>query len=254
MWVDPSRLQIRSLLCLGSAAQFQSGHSSSEFGAGMSDVSDTPFGDVLDPMERISETLFGLIMALTFICSLGVATGANVNIQTMLIGALGCNLAWGIVDGGLYLLARINEQGEKMLTLRAIRRAPDSETARRVITNALPPGLAAFLPAEQLELMRQKLQQLPEPSDAPRLTKRDWTGALGLCLLSFLSTFPVVIPFLFLSDARLALRVSYAVAIVMLFCCGYVFGIRSGLRPWAAGLAMVAVGGSLVGIAVALGG
>jgi hypothetical protein len=254
VWVDPSRLQIRSLLCLGSAAQFQSGHSSSEFGAGMSDVSDTPFGDVLDPMERISETLFGLIMALTFICSLGVATGANVNIQTMLIGALGCNLAWGIVDGGLYLLARINEQGEKMLTLRAIRRAPDSETARRVITNALPPGLAAFLPAEQLELMRQKLQQLPEPSDAPRLTKRDWTGALGLCLLSFLSTFPVVIPFLFLSDARLALRVSYAVAIVMLFCCGYVFGIRSGLRPWAAGLAMVAVGGSLVGIAVALGG
>jgi hypothetical protein len=217
----------------------------------MSEVSDTPFSDVLDPMERISETLFGLIMALTFICSLGVATGANVNIQTMLIGALGCNLAWGIVDGGLYLLARINDRGDKMLTLRAIRQAPDSETAWRVITNALPPELAAVLPAEQLELMRQKLQQLPEPSHGPRLTKRDWTGALALCLLSFLST---VIPFLFLSDARLALRVSYAVAIAMLFCCGYVFGIQSGLRPWAAGFAMVAVGGALVGIAVALGG
>ena len=52
----------------------------------MSEVSDTQFGNVLDPMERISETLFGLIMALTFICSLGVATGANINIQTMLIG------------------------------------------------------------------------------------------------------------------------------------------------------------------------
>jgi hypothetical protein len=62
---------------------------------------DTPFGGILDPMERISETLFGLIMALTFICSLGVATGTNINVQTMLIGALGCNLAWGIVDGGL---------------------------------------------------------------------------------------------------------------------------------------------------------
>ena len=71
-------------------------------------------------------------------------------------------------------------------------------------------------------------------------------------MLSFLSTFPVVIPFLFLSDAKLALRVSYAVAIVMLFCCGYVFGIHSRLRPWAAGLSMVAVGGALVGIAVAL--
>ena len=231
-----------------------SGHSLSEFGAGMSEVSDSPFGDVLDPMERISETLFGLIMALTFICSLGVATGANVNIRTMLIGALGCNLAWGIVDGGLYLLARINDRGDKMLTLRAIRQAPDFETARRIIADALPPGLAALLPPDQIELMRQKLQQGPEPSPGRRLTKRDWTGALGLCLLSFLATFPVVIPFLFLSDARLALRVSYAIAIVMLFGCGYVFGVRSGLRPWAAGLAMVAVGSALVGVAVALGG
>jgi hypothetical protein len=205
-------------------------------------------------MERISETLFGLIMALTFICSLGIATGANVSIRTMLIGALGCNLAWGIVDGGLYLLARINDRGAKMLTLRAIRQAPDSETARGILADALPPELAAILPLEQLETMRQKLQQLPEPSPGPQLTKGDWTGALGLCLLSFLSTFPLVIPFLVVGDARLALRVSYAVAIVMLFCCGYVFGIRSGLRPWAAGLAMVAVGGALVGIAVALGG
>ena len=102
--------------------------------------------------------------------------------------------------------------------------------------------------------MLQKLQQLPEPPPGPGLTKNDWIGALGLCLLSFLSTFPIVIPFLLLGDAKLALRVSYAVAIVMLFGCGYVFGIRSGLRPWAAGLAMVAVGGALVGIALALGG
>lgn len=220
----------------------------------MSEVSDIPFGRVLDPMERISETLFGLIMALTFICSLGVATGASINIQTMLIGALGCNLAWGIVDGGLYLLARINNRGDKILALRAIRRAPDPETARRVIADTLPPGLAALLPPEQLDLMRQKLQQLPEPSGGPGLTKRDWSGALGLCLFSFLSTFPVVVPFILLSDAKLALRVSYAVAIVMLFCCGYAFGYHSGLRPWAAGLSMVAFGSVLVGVAVALGG
>jgi hypothetical protein len=209
---------------------------------------------VLDPMERISETLFGLIMALTFICSLGVATGTDINVRTMLVGALGCNLAWGIVDGGLYLLARINDRGSKILTLRAIQTAPDPEAARRVIAEVLPPELSAMMPDEQLELMRQKLRQLPEPPARPGLTRRDWTGALGLCLLSFLSTFPLVLPFVFLSDARLALRVFYAVAIVMLFCCGYVFGMRSGLRPWAAGLAMVAVGSTLVGIAVALGG
>ena len=218
----------------------------------MSEVSDSPFGRVLDPMERISETLFGLIMALTFICSLGVATAGNIKIETMLIGALGCNLAWGIVDGGLYLLARINERGSKKLTLRAIRRAPDAETAKRIIADALP-ELVSVLPAEQLELMRQKVLRSPEP-EGPKLTRRDWTGALGLCLLSFLATFPVVIPFIFISDAKLALRVSYAVAIAMLFCCGYAFGVHSGITPWAAGLSMVALGSALVGIAVALGG
>ena len=205
-------------------------------------------------MERISETLFGLIMALTFICSLGVATGASINIQTMLVGALGCNLAWGIVDGGLYLLARINEQGRNILTLRAVRQASDPAQAQRAIADAMPPALASVLPSEQLELMRQKLQQLPEPPARPKLTGRDWSGALGLCLLSFLATFPVVIPFIFLSDAKFALRVSYAVAIIMLFFCGWAFGVQSGIRPWAAGLSMVAVGCTLVGIAVALGG
>src|SRR5258707_9951572 len=111
----------------------------------MSEVSDIPFGRVLDPMERISETLFGLIMALTFICSLGVATAGNIKIQTMLIGALGCNLAWGIVDGGLYLLARINERGGKILTLRAIRQAPDPETAERALPQAWAAGCGAVL-------------------------------------------------------------------------------------------------------------
>ena len=220
----------------------------------MSEVSEPSFERILDPMGRISETLFGLIMVLTFICSLGVATAGDIKVQTILIGALGCNLAWGIVDGGLYLLARINERGGTLLTLRAIRQAPDAETARRVIAEALPSPFASVLPAEQLEAMRHKLQLLPEPSGGASLTKRDWKGALGLCLLSFVTTFPVVIPFIFVSDPRLALRISNAIALVMLFGCGYAFGVHSGLRPWAAGVSMVAFGGVLVGIAVALGG
>jgi hypothetical protein len=40
----------------------------------------------------------------------------------------------------------------------------------------------------------------------------------------------------------------------MLFLCGYAFGICAGLRPWAMGLSMIAIGGALVGIAIALGG
>jgi len=50
---------------------------------------------VLEPYERISEVLFGLIMVLTFTGSLSVAEaqGHRAEVRTMLIGALGCNLA-----------------------------------------------------------------------------------------------------------------------------------------------------------------
>jgi VIT1/CCC1 family predicted Fe2+/Mn2+ transporter len=138
--------------------------------------------------------------------------------------------------------------------LRAAREASNPDKARDVIADSLPPLLASALPQEQLEAMRRKLCQLPEPPVRPFLTKKDWIGGVAVCLLVFLSTFPVTIPFMLINDARLALRVSNAVAIVMLFLCGYLFGHHAGLRPWPTGLSSVAVGGVLVIVAIALGG
>jgi len=208
---------------------------------------------ILDPLDRVSEVLFGLIMVLTFTCTLAVATATNIEVRTMLIGALGCNLAWGIIDGGVYLLARLNERGRAMVTWRAVRDAANVEAAQRSVADALPPVMATILDPPQLELIRQRLRQLPEPAP-PSLTKDDWLGAVGLCLLSFLSTFPVVIPFLIFGDARLALRVSNAVAIAMLFLCGFILGRHAGFRPISMGLAVVALGSAMVAVAIALGG
>ena len=208
---------------------------------------------ILDPMDRISEVLFGLIMALTFTCTLGVATANNLQVRTMLVGALGCNLAWGIIDAGVFLLARLSECGRAIIKWREVREEPNVNAAQRIIADVLPPLLASVLTPPQLEAIRQKLQQLAEPP-RPRLRKDDWLGALGIFLLSFLSTFPIVIPFLLIADARLALRVSNAVAIAMMFLCGYAFGRYAGFHRWRMGFAMIAVGGILVGVAIALGG
>ena len=67
----------------------------------MPEPSVTSSKSVLDPIERISEVLFGLIMVLTFTGSLSVAEAGREDVRVMLLGALGCNLAWGIIDGGL---------------------------------------------------------------------------------------------------------------------------------------------------------
>ena len=209
---------------------------------------------VLDPMDKYSEVLFGLIMVLTYTGTLSVVSDDRTEVRTMLFGALGCNLAWGIIDGGMYLMARLNERGRNILTLRALFKSADSSAAHRIIADTMPPLIASVVPPEQLKSMRQKLLQTAAPPARPQLTKDDWLGALGICFLVFLSTFPVVIPFLFIGDVRLALRVSNAVAIAMLFLCGYSFGRCAGFRPWTMGLAMVAIGSVLVAITIALGG
>ena len=79
-----------------------------------------PKKTILDPVDRASEILFGLIMALTFTCSLSVAQAGESEVRTMLMGALGCNLAWGVIDGVFYLMARLVERGEGLMTLRLV--------------------------------------------------------------------------------------------------------------------------------------
>ena len=88
----------------------------------------------------------------------------------------------------------------------------------------------------------------------PRLAKEDWLGALGVFLLVFLSLFPVVVPFIFISNARLALRISNVVALVLLFLAGYSFGRFTYSNPWRAGLSMVIFGIAVVAVAILLGG
>src|SRR3954454_18210311 len=104
-------------------------------------------GRILEPMDRISEVLFGLIMALTFTLTLGVVTADSIQVRTMLVAALGCNLAWGIIDAGAILMARSNERGRNAMKRRAARDATDIRGAHRAIADALPPLLASLLPA-----------------------------------------------------------------------------------------------------------
>ena len=178
---------------------------------------------VLDPIDRVSEVLFGLIMVLTFTGSLSVAEAGRDDVRAMLIGALGCNLAWGIIDGILYLMGCLAEKGRGLSTFRAVRKATDPKEAQRVIAEALPSVVASVLQPAELEAMHLRLKELPEPPERAHLRRDDWLGAVGVFLLVFLSTFPVVIPFIFMRSAGPALRVSNVIAIVMLFFTGYAF-------------------------------
>ncbi|MGH8046859.1 MAG: VIT1/CCC1 transporter family protein [Chthoniobacterales bacterium] len=193
-------------------------------------------------------------MVLSFTGALSVASVGRDDIRAMLIGAIGCNLAWGIIDAAFYLIACVAERGRNADILRRVRRAHNPEHARHIIADALPESIAVALQSADIERVREHLDQLPEPAGRPRLTAENWRGAAGVFLLVFLSTFPVVVPFIFMHNAALALRVSNGVAIAMLFGAGHMLARYAGMPRILTGLAMVGIGVVLVGITIALGG
>src|SRR5882672_9263970 len=97
---------------------------------------------VLDPVARVSEVLFGLIMALTFTGTLSAATAGRDDVRAMLIGVIGCNIAWGLVDAVMFLMSSLTERGHGLLTIRAVRAAATPDVAHRVIAGAIPPVVA----------------------------------------------------------------------------------------------------------------
>jgi hypothetical protein len=213
-----------------------------------------PARRILTPIDRVSEVLFGLIMVLTFTGSLSVAEVGREDVRTMLIGALGCNVAWGIIDAMLYLMARLADKGQSRVTYLAVRNAADPQEAQRLIVEALPPVVASILGPAELETMRRRLIQLPESPELARLNGDDWRGFIDVFFIVFVTTFPVVIPFIFMQSVGPAMRVSNTIAIVMLFLTGYAYGRITGRHPWLVGIGMVVVGFILVGLTVALGG
>jgi hypothetical protein len=202
----------------------------------------------------VAEVLFGLIMVLTFTGSLSVADAGRDDVRAMLIGALGCNLAWGLIDAILYLMGCLAERGRQVTTWRALRAADDPAQARAVLAGTLPPAIASVLESTDLDTLRTRLMRLPAPPVRARLTKDDWRGAAAVFFLVFLSTLPVVIPFMVMRNVLPAMRVSNAIAMAMLFMTGYAYARLTGYRPVVTGLAMVVLGAVLVGMTMALGG
>lgn len=211
-------------------------------------------GRVLDPIDRNSEVLFGLFMVLTFTGTLSVATAGREDVKLMLVAAIGCNIAWGFVDGVMYVLRNLVVRARKALLAEAVRSAKRPEDAHQLLAMQIGP-LAAGLGAPGLERVRQWVVAQPAPRTGhAHLKAKDLKGAVAVFLLVFASTFPVVLPFFFMVDLQQAMRVSAAIAIVMLFFCGYGWGRYGGLPPWRAGLVMVVLGVIVEVIVIALGG
>jgi VIT1/CCC1 family predicted Fe2+/Mn2+ transporter len=118
----------------------------------------------------------------------------------------------------------------------------------------MPPLIGDLLKEEHIAYLREEIRRLPEPPPKTIFTWNDIAGALKVFLLVFLSTFPVVIPFIFIPDTFTAIRISNGVALILLFIAGFYFGKRTHYRSLTTGLLLMGIGALLVFMTIALGG
>jgi len=208
---------------------------------------------LLEPVDRISEILFGLIMAVTIVGSLSIATAGRNEVRTVALAALGCNLAWGLVDAVMYLVRTVTERTRNRVLARRIVNA-DAAFGSRLVLLALPDHVAAITGPDEIEAMRRRLLALNMETRAS-LGLRDWLAAVGIFFLVVVATFPVVAPFVLMHDVAQAMRWSQAITLTMLFLAGFALGRHAGHnRPLGTGLAMAVFGALLIAAVKALGG
>ena len=212
----------------------------------------------LDPASHMGEILFGLIMTLTFTLAAGIVIQeeGREGAREMLIGILGCNLAWGIIDGVLYVLGQVFDRGRIRRIGFHVRQATSDDEARRMVANELDETLLPMADeSARRNLYDAIVDRVRGTPVAPNPVRReDLMGGLAAAWLVFACSFPAVLPFLFLDDPHVALRVSNVILIALLFFVGWRAAQHTLVKPWLAGLTFMLVGVLLVALAIPLGG
>jgi hypothetical protein len=211
----------------------------------------------LEPADRLNEVLFGLIMVLTFSLTAGLtAQDSPEGARELLIAIIGCNIAWGIIDGAMYMMGSMLERARRARVLMAVQRAPDEASGLAVVEQALQGTLASLMTEQERASVRRTVYAVARRTQPQRtrLLKEDLLGAVASCWLVILSTIPAAVPFLFIRHPHAAMRVSNDLLIAMLFFVGHQWGKHANANRWGTGLAFLVSGLALVGVAVALGG
>lgn len=218
---------------------------------------------LLDPIDRLAETIYSVLILLTFTLAFRIfnlSSGEAVSseyVNELLIGAFLAILAWGVIDGIVYVLTEVFERGEKHRILLYIESADTPEEAVEAIADELDFILEPITSENQRQsLYAEILEHLHGSAPQPvRLKRADLTGGAASVLVAVLAVLPSLAPFiLFRNDHDLAIRVSNIVSFAVLFYSGYEWGKYTGTNPLKTGFLLVAVGVLLVAIAIPFGG
>jgi VIT1/CCC1 family predicted Fe2+/Mn2+ transporter len=209
----------------------------------------------VNPADRMAEMIFGLVMALGVTGAIRLGA-TDLDSRELFVSVVGCNIAWGIVDGVVLVLMRLFERGRVARVVRRARSAANDDQAYQIIEDELAPDVVDLMTQdERSDLRAIVLGMLPRVQPKPaRMERGDLLHGISAGLLVMLPTIPVVLPYLLFDDTFFAVRVSSVVALILLFLIGHRWGRMVGAQGWKIGGALVLLGAVLVVITVALGG
>lgn len=211
----------------------------------------------LDPGDTLGEILFGLIMVLTFTIGERLIPSETLDSRELVIGAIGCNIAWGVIDAVLFLLGTLFWRSERARFFRVLKRAHSEAEALQAVRDefGLEDEPLAVLPEDRARLHQAIIAIAAHaPAARAKLKRGDFEAALVVFALVSATALPGIIPFLVLGNSFLALRLSNALLLLLLFVVGSWWGQYTDAKPWKVGSAVVLLGLAMVLVAVALGG
>jgi hypothetical protein len=212
----------------------------------------------LDQATSLSEVLFGLIMTLTFTLGAGliIEEEGREGARQLLIATIGCNIAWGIIDGALYLAGQLFDRGRLRKVRVMVQDASSDGVASEMVAGEFDPFLEhVTTETERDDLYSRVVKNIrSSPVAANPITKADLMGALASFWLVFFASLPAAVPFMLMDDAYTALRVSNFILVGLLFVTGYRWAKYTLGRPWIVGFCFLIAGLAMVWIALMLGG
>jgi hypothetical protein len=211
----------------------------------------------LDPADALAEMTCGLVMVLTILCTAGwYVEGADEPRKALAFSAFGCCLAWGIIDGFLYVASAVYERGRRGRLIRSVQ-ASDRAVAVDFVRGRLDEATGDLLSPQTATAAAEELVDVAAHVDPPTritTTRGDFPPVVGAMVLNVSATILPGIAILLVEDWRDALATAKALVVVMLFLTGFLWGRTTRFGAWRSGLAMLVFGLAMVAVAVLFGG
>src|SRR5262245_39652402 len=113
-------------------------------------------------------------MVLTFTLGAGIELADRDATRELLIAALGCNAAWGIIDAVLYLMGQLSERGRVYRLVKSIQMASSREHALSLVASELDDRIPTIVgPELRAALHHEVLDRLRSAGTAPTRISAD---------------------------------------------------------------------------------